>query len=80
MPTVCWMMRSVCDGEFASSPSLIPLLNTDRRSRDLSGAGSLSLSCTRCAPGVTCCGRHAGTESEPRAHPALQVCGICTAR
>ncbi len=58
MPTVCWMMRSVCDGEFASSPSLIPLLNTDRRSSDFSGAGSLSLSCTRCAhpPGVTCCG------------------------
>ena len=47
MPTVCWMMRSVCDGEFTSSPSLIPLLKIDRTSRALSGAGSLSLSCTR---------------------------------
>ena len=47
MPTVCWMMRSVCDGEFTSSPSLIPLLKIDRTSRALSGAGSLSLSCTQ---------------------------------
>lgn len=43
IPTVCWMMRS----EFTSSPSLIPLLKIDRTSRALSGAGSLSLSCTR---------------------------------